>query len=169
MKAPAIAINIALAVLALFTLFPLAWMVSASLMVPGEASSFPPPLLPREPTLANYRELFANAGIGRQIMNSLIVAIGATILSLTFNLAAGYAFNQWDDLSFDWWHIVVLGLSLPLAAAVGDLAESAMKRARHIKDASELIPGHGGVLDRLDSILFTFPTMYLFVEFVVSR
>jgi hypothetical protein len=41
------------------TLFPLVWMVSASFMAPGEASHFPPPLLPAEPTLHNYRELFA--------------------------------------------------------------------------------------------------------------
>ncbi len=84
-------------------------------------------------------------------------------------MAAAYAFRQWDDLFFDPWQIVVIAITLPLAAAAGDLVESAMKRARHIKDASELIPGHGGVLDRLDSILFTFPSVYLFVEFVVLR
>jgi phosphatidate cytidylyltransferase len=84
-------------------------------------------------------------------------------------LAAAYAFRAWDDLTFEAWQPVALGVMLPLAAAVGDLVESAAKRARHIKDASELIPGHGGLLDRLDSILFTFPTVYLFVEFVVNR
>jgi phosphatidate cytidylyltransferase len=83
--------------------------------------------------------------------------------------AAAYAFREYDDLYFEPWHILVIGLTLPLAATAGDLVESAMKRARHIKDASELIPGHGGVLDRLDSILFTFPAVYLFVEFVVTR
>ena len=84
-------------------------------------------------------------------------------------LVAAYALREFEDLYFEPWHVMVIGLSLPLAATVGDLVESAMKRARHIKDASELIPGHGGVLDRLDSILFTFPTVYLFVEFVVTR
>ena len=93
-RAPAIAVNAALAVLAVLTLFPLAWMVSASLMAPGEASSFPPPLLPRHPTWANYRELFASAGIGRQVTNSLLVSLGATLLSLAFNLSAGYAFAK---------------------------------------------------------------------------
>ena len=93
-RAPAITINVVLALLAALTLFPLAWMVSASLMAPGEASSFPPPLLPRAPSLANYRELFATVGIGRQILNSLMVSVGATLLSLTFNLAAGYAFAK---------------------------------------------------------------------------
>jgi len=61
----------------------------------------------------------------------------------------------------------LLGLLLPGVAAVGDLAESAIKRLAGIKDASELIPGHGGVLDRLDSILFTFALVYLFTQWVV--
>jgi multiple sugar transport system permease protein len=90
----AIAVNAALVVLAASTLFPLLWMLSASFMAPGEASNFPPPLLPREPTLANYRELFAARGIGRQIVNSVLVSACATALSLAFNLSAGYAFAK---------------------------------------------------------------------------
>ena len=91
---PSILINAALAVIAALTLFPLAWMLSASLMVPGEASSFPPPLLPKAATLENYRELFASRGIGRQALNTLFIASAATLLSLTFNLMAGYAFAK---------------------------------------------------------------------------
>jgi multiple sugar transport system permease protein len=75
-------------------LFPLLWMVSASLMAPGEASAYPPPLVPREPTLANYRELFAHAGIGRYLANSVLLAVAATLLSLLFNVTAGYAFAK---------------------------------------------------------------------------
>ena len=89
-----LAVNAALSVIAVLTLFPLAWMVSASLMAPGEASRFPPPLLPQAPTLANYRELFATVGIGRQFVNSVLMSAGATALSLTFNVAAGYAFAK---------------------------------------------------------------------------
>jgi multiple sugar transport system permease protein len=92
--ARSLAVNGALTFLALLTLMPLAWMVSASLMAPGEASRFPPPLLPQAPTLANYRELFATVGIGRQFLNSVVMAAAATVLSLTFNLAAGYAFAK---------------------------------------------------------------------------
>ncbi len=80
--------------LAFFALFPLLWMLSVSLMHPGEASALPPPLLPRAPTLENYRELFARAGMGRYLFNSLLVASAITLLSLVFNLAAGYAFAK---------------------------------------------------------------------------
>jgi multiple sugar transport system permease protein len=74
--------------------FPLLWMLAVSFMAPGEASHFPPPLLPRQATLDNYRTLFANAGIGRYFLNSLLLATGATLLSLSFNVGAGYAFAK---------------------------------------------------------------------------
>jgi phosphatidate cytidylyltransferase len=63
--------------------------------------------------------------------------------------------------------ITSLGVLLPTVAAFGDLAESAVKRAAGIKDTSEIIPGHGGILDRLDSILFTFALVYLFTQLLV--
>jgi multiple sugar transport system permease protein len=87
-------INAALAVLAALTLFPLVWMVSASVMAPGEASTYPPPLLPVSATLENYRVLFAEHGLVRQAFNSLLISLLATLLSLTFNLTAGYAFAK---------------------------------------------------------------------------
>jgi multiple sugar transport system permease protein len=94
LSAESLLVNGALALLAAATLFPLAWMVSASFMTPGEASNFPPPLLPHAPTLHNYEELFAARGIGRQAANSLLVAVLATLVSLAFNLSAGYAFAK---------------------------------------------------------------------------
>jgi multiple sugar transport system permease protein len=80
--------------IAALTLFPLLWMVAASLMSPGEASTYPPPLLPSQATLASYRELFAHAGMGRHLANSVFVAAVATLLSVLFNVAAGYAFAK---------------------------------------------------------------------------
>ena len=86
--------NLALWVVALFAVAPLAWMVSVSLMTPGEASSFPPPLLPKHPTTGNFVELFANTDMARYLVNSLTLATLATLMSLTFNVMAGYAFAK---------------------------------------------------------------------------
>jgi len=90
----AVAVNGLLIGAAAIALFPLLWMLAASFMVPGEASAYPPPLLPAHPTLANYRELFARAGIGRYLANSVLLAVAATALSLVFNVMAGYAFAK---------------------------------------------------------------------------
>lgn len=79
---------------AVVALFPLLWMLSVSFMQPGEASALPPPLLPAHATLGNYRELFVHAGMGRYLLNSLAVSGAITVLSLAFNLMAGYAFAK---------------------------------------------------------------------------
>jgi len=72
------------------------------------------------------------------------------------------------DLPMSTLEVTLLGLLFPGAAMIGDLAESLIKRGSHIKDTSELVPGHGGFLDRLDSILFTAPLVYYFVIWAVS-
>ena len=90
----AVAINTALAVAAVFALFPLLWMVSVSFMQPGAASSYPAPVLPAQATLDNYRQLFAQAGMGRYLLNSLAIACIVTAISVLFNVMAGYAFAK---------------------------------------------------------------------------
>ncbi|HKU70390.1 MAG TPA: carbohydrate ABC transporter permease [Burkholderiales bacterium] len=76
------------------SLFPLLWMLSVSLMPLGAASVLPPPLVPDAPTLENYRELFARAGMLRYLANSLMLATAVTLLSLVLNTMAGYAFAK---------------------------------------------------------------------------
>lgn len=93
-RAEAWLVNGALLGAAAVALFPLLWMVAVSLMAPGEASTSPPPLLPAHPTLGSYRELLSRAAMGRSLVNSLGLALGATALSLGFNVTAGYAFAK---------------------------------------------------------------------------
>jgi phosphatidate cytidylyltransferase len=64
--------------------------------------------------------------------------------------------------------IVFLGLLLGFAAVVGDLAESIVKRGAHTKDSSAMLPGIGGTLDLIDSILFTAPILFFYMRFVLG-
>src|SRR5262249_39644603 len=82
------------ALCALASLFPLFWMLSVSLMPPGQANQLPPPLLPQGATLSNYRELFSLTGMGRSLANSALLAALCTLGSLCFNVSAGYAFAK---------------------------------------------------------------------------
>jgi phosphatidate cytidylyltransferase len=66
-----------------------------------------------------------------------------------------------------WWYGAAFGLAVAGAAVLGDLAESLLKRDLGIKDMSSLLPGHGGLMDRLDSILFAVPTGYVVLTLVV--
>ena len=89
-----IALHAALAVLALAALLPLAWMVSASLMPSGEATAVPLHWLPSRPTLEHYRALFARMDLGRQLVNSVVVAAATTASAVVVNAMAGYAFAK---------------------------------------------------------------------------
>jgi len=71
------------------------------------------------------------------------------------------------NLSIAWWHALLLGSLVGLFGQLGDLAESAVKRSCGAKEAGILIPGHGGILDRLDSILFSGIVVYYFVSLVI--
>ena len=68
---------------------------------------------------------------------------------------------RFDDLT-------ILGLLLGFAAVVGDLAESVVKRGAHTKDSSAVLPGIGGTLDLIDSILFTAPLLYFYMRFALG-
>lgn len=87
-------VNGGLIVVAVAALFPLVWMASVSLMQPGEASSYPPALIPASPGLDRYHELFTRGGMWRNFANSVGLAVAATLLSLAFNVTAGYAFAK---------------------------------------------------------------------------
>ena len=79
-----------------------------------------------------------------------------------------YAFMPEKLSAFRFWDITVLGLLLGFAAVIGDLAESVVKRGAHTKDSSAMLPGIGGTLDLIDSILFTAPLLFFYMRFVLG-
>lgn len=84
----------AAAVIAALALIPLLWMVAASFMRTGEASTFPPSFFPHHPTLEQYASLFTRLNLGRYLLNSTIIATAVTLISTIVNSMAGYAFAK---------------------------------------------------------------------------
>ena len=66
-------------------------------------------------------------------------------------------------------HSVIMGILVGIVAPIGDLVESAIKRFAGVKDSGQILPGHGGILDRFDSILFAVPTIYYYMHIFVLR
>lgn len=85
--------------------------------------------------------------------------VAATIMSLVW--------GSWIGLPL--YHCVILGPLLGVLGQVGDLCESALKRDLGVKDFGALLPGHGGILDRFDSLLFTAPVAYYYLSYFVVR
>lgn len=85
--------------------------------------------------------------------------------SLIFTVLGGaLAFHY--IMEMDWWIGAIVGLVIVVTATCGDLIESAMKRDLALKDMGSLLPGHGGVLDRIDSVLISAPALWLALELV---
>jgi len=78
-------------------------------------------------------------------------------------IAAGAVMQHFFFAGLPLSHVIAVSILLGIFGQLGDLAESMLKRAAEIKDSSHLIPGHGGVLDRMDSLLFGIPVLYLYL------
>jgi phosphatidate cytidylyltransferase len=83
-------------------------------------------------------------------------------------LAVGLLMAFWKFEQLPLYHVLLLALGCSLFGQLGDLVESMWKRSLGIKDSSDIIPGHGGVLDRFDSLLFAAPFMYGYLVWVVG-
>jgi multiple sugar transport system permease protein len=114
-----IALHVALVVFGALSLLPLLWMVSASFMRTGEASTSPPPLLPQHPTLVHYADLFGRLALGRYALNSAIVAVLTTTCALAINSSAGYAFAKLRFRGRDrTFRTLAAGLAIPVQVAM---------------------------------------------------
>lgn len=111
--------------------------------------------------------MFAGKTIGRHKMTP-ILSPNKTWEGLAFGFV-GSTFGAllvrgllWPELPLG--RTIVLGLLIGVIGPIGDLIESMIKRAFHVKDASTLLPGHGGILDRADALMFTAPAVYYYSQ-----
>lgn len=112
----------------------------------------------------------AAMGIGRWIGRRKLaptVSPGKTIAGLVGGVAGallvGLIMSSWKFRHLPVWHVLGIAAGASLVGQMGDLVESMWKRSLGIKDSSAIIPGHGGVLDRFDSLLFAAPFMYVYL------
>ena len=104
---------------ALLALFPMFWMISASLMPTGEASTYPPRVLPSRVTFEHYHALFTRLNLGRYLFNSALIAVAVTVVSLAINSMAGYAFAKLRFRGRDrLFQLLSAGLVLPVQVAM---------------------------------------------------
>ena len=90
-------------------------------------------------------------------------SIGGTVMCILFAMAFGYA------IQLPWYHSLILGVLIAAFAQIGDLCESMIKRDAGVKDSSNILPGHGGFLDRTDSFVLTIPVVYYYVYFFIEN
>jgi phosphatidate cytidylyltransferase len=83
------------------------------------------------------------------------------------SVLAAYVFSRFFALSDSIWFIMGLAAVLSIFGQVGDLAESMIKRRHGVKDSGTILPGHGGLLDRIDALLFSVPVLYVFLTWSV--
>ena len=85
---------------------------------------------------------------------------------LVFALISAYIISQFnnDFTTINW---LIIALIVSVIGTIGDLVESKFKRQANIKDSGTIMPGHGGMLDRLDSLLFAAPFVYLYINFII--
>jgi phosphatidate cytidylyltransferase len=127
------------------------------------------------PFLAGFLILLARPSTGFQRVMTFMVLVGCND---TFGYIVGVLLGKhplvpkispkktWEGLAGSIIFTVIVGLMIVFTATCGDLIESAMKRDMSLKDMGTLLPGHGGMLDRLDSVVLSAPALWLALELV---
>ncbi len=110
---------------------------------------------------------YIGSSLGRRPLASRVSpkkSVEGSVGGLIASMAAAWVFATALDIPLTFLASLALGAVIGGAGQMGDLIESAIKRAFQVKDTGELIPGHGGMLDRIDSLLLAIPVFYLWVR-----
>ncbi|MBI4228719.1 MAG: phosphatidate cytidylyltransferase [Deltaproteobacteria bacterium] len=107
------------------------------------------------------KRLSPNISPGKTVVGTFAGLISSIITGVVVNLIFG------SPLSYSW--VLFLGLIVAITAIFGDLFESMIKRSLGVKDSGAILPGHGGILDRFDSLILVFPVSYYLILFYYSR
>lgn len=105
---------------------------------------------------------FSKVSPKKSIEGCIAGVIGAVAVSLIYT----YVVNKFNSLNYSYIYIIIMTIILSLIGQIGDFAASSIKRYVDVKDYSNLIPGHGGMLDRIDSLMFLSPFAYVFLTII---
>ncbi len=105
---------------------------------------------------------FSKVSPKKSVEGCIAGVIGAVIVALIYT----YAVNEITSLNFSYIYITIITAILSIIGQIGDFAASSIKRYVDVKDYSNLIPGHGGMLDRIDSLMFLSPFAYVFLTII---
>lgn len=104
-----IVVHLILIIWLLISVIPFLWMLSTSFKGPGEIFLFPPKWIPKNPTLKNYKDLFQQMNFGRPFLNSIIVSLSTTFLSVLLATMAGYGFAKFNFKNKNVLFLIILG------------------------------------------------------------
>lgn len=110
------------------------------------------------------RKLIPRVSPGKTVQGALGAVVGTIAVAIPY----GVLLSSFETYRLGPGGAALFGLLVSVVAQVGDLAESLLKRDAGVKDSGALFPGHGGALDRVDSLLFTLPLAYYFFRYAVG-
>lgn len=113
---------------------------------------------------------FTGKGIGKTGLSRISPkkTVEGAIGGLLGGFVAAFLYNGFLSMGLSVGAVAVLSVVIGAVGIIGDIAESLLKRAAGVKDSGTIIPGHGGVLDRIDSLIFPIPLIYYFVVWHVN-